>query len=271
MAVKTHKFLLFFSLILLVGCNTLKSEQVTKIALLAPFEGRYREVGYNALYAARLAINDSNATQIELMAIDDGGQVETATSRARALAKDSTIRAVLVLGQFVADDTTLDKLEELPQFVIGHWNTITSANNRFQLVNPTIADEFNENPELELTEIAEVDAMIRLGDNFALAQLPQLTNSSADITIVSSGSLPDEGFRVRYLESDQFVPEPGLLATLTYDATSIAIEAIINNVSPTDIQYEGLNGVIEFDESGYWIDAPINTFQFVDGALVLID
>ncbi|MBE2183871.1 MAG: hypothetical protein IAE89_10635, partial [Anaerolineae bacterium] len=38
----------------LAGCGaTAATPKVQRIALLAPFEGRYREIGYNALYAAR--------------------------------------------------------------------------------------------------------------------------------------------------------------------------------------------------------------------------
>lgn len=256
---------------LLAACNTIESERVTKIALLAPFEGRYREVGYNALYAARLAISDSNATQIELMAIDDGGQVETVVDRAVAISNDSTIRAVIVLGEFAVQDVVLDEISDIPQFIVGYWGAISPAENRFQLTSATIEDEISENADISLTQITEIDSAIRLGDNFALAQMPQLTESMEAITIISSGNLPDEDFRNRYLESDQFVPKPGLLATLTYDATGIAIEVISDNVSSSEISYSGLNGTIAFDESGFWIDAPINTYHFVDGVLAQVD
>jgi ABC-type branched-subunit amino acid transport system substrate-binding protein len=73
---------------MVVGCGATRSYAITRIALLAPFEGRYREVGYNAYYAALLALGESGSTQIELLAVDDGGSPATAAQRAAALARD---------------------------------------------------------------------------------------------------------------------------------------------------------------------------------------
>ena len=60
-------------ILIMCGCAIVKAPITTRVALLAPFEGRYREVGYNALYAARLAFADSSIMSIELLAVDDGG------------------------------------------------------------------------------------------------------------------------------------------------------------------------------------------------------
>ena len=49
-----------------------------KIGLVAPFEGRYRYVGYDVFYAVRLALQEVNAAggvggyHVELVAYDDG-------------------------------------------------------------------------------------------------------------------------------------------------------------------------------------------------------
>ena len=51
----TTIFLLLLALAL-TACGASNPELPGKIALLAPFEGQYREIGYNALYAVRLAI-----------------------------------------------------------------------------------------------------------------------------------------------------------------------------------------------------------------------
>jgi len=74
-----------------------------RVALLAPFEGRYREIGYNALYAARLAFTESGFANVELMPIDDGGSVVTAVLRARALTHDPQVIGALILGYQAAD------------------------------------------------------------------------------------------------------------------------------------------------------------------------
>jgi ABC-type branched-subunit amino acid transport system substrate-binding protein len=82
---------------------------VVKIGLVAPFEGQYRYVGYDAIYAARLALREANAAggvggySVELVAYDDRGDVEGARTAARNLAQDPDV--VAVIGHF-RDPTT---------------------------------------------------------------------------------------------------------------------------------------------------------------------
>ena len=64
-----------------------------KIALLAPFEGQYRDIGYNALYALRMAFADTRPHDTQLLAIDDGGTVESAIDRVRALNLDPAVES----------------------------------------------------------------------------------------------------------------------------------------------------------------------------------
>ena len=53
------RLFLFLSLALCVNaCQGAGEADIAKIALLAPFEGQYREIGYNAFYALRLAYDD---------------------------------------------------------------------------------------------------------------------------------------------------------------------------------------------------------------------
>jgi ABC-type branched-subunit amino acid transport system substrate-binding protein len=74
---------------------------VIKIGLVAPFEGRYRAVGYEAIYAARLAIREINARggvngyRIELVALDDRGEDDRAVEAARQLIIDPQVMVVL--------------------------------------------------------------------------------------------------------------------------------------------------------------------------------
>jgi ABC-type branched-subunit amino acid transport system substrate-binding protein len=59
----------------LTSCE--RARPVVKIGLVAPFEGRERAVGYDAVYAARLAVREVSASQdeydVELVALDDSG------------------------------------------------------------------------------------------------------------------------------------------------------------------------------------------------------
>ncbi|MBI5563352.1 MAG: amino acid ABC transporter substrate-binding protein [Chloroflexi bacterium] len=75
-----------------------------KIGLVAPFEGRYRVIGYEAIYAARLAIREINARggvngyRIELVALDDRGEDDRALTAARQLIIDPQV--VVVIGHY---------------------------------------------------------------------------------------------------------------------------------------------------------------------------
>jgi ABC-type branched-subunit amino acid transport system substrate-binding protein len=81
-----------------------------RIGLVAPFEGRGREIGYDVIYAARLAVRDRNDAggvagyRVDLVALDDGGDPALAVRAAQSLAVDP-----LVMG------------------AIGHWGTSTTG------------------------------------------------------------------------------------------------------------------------------------------------
>ena len=75
----------------LAACGILQPLEIHKVALLAPFEGPFREFGYNALYAARLAMSDENLENVQLLPIDDGGNIMSAAARIRALNLDSAV------------------------------------------------------------------------------------------------------------------------------------------------------------------------------------
>ncbi len=86
------------------------SRPLIKIGLVAPFEGRYRDIGYEVIYAVRLAVREANAAggaggySLALMAYDDAGDADQAMEQAAKIATDPD-----VLG------------------VIGHWRVATTA------------------------------------------------------------------------------------------------------------------------------------------------
>lgn len=107
--------LLVLVLGLLTTCKPLPFVQhVVKIGLVAPFEGPYRYVGYDAINAARLALQEVNTIggiagyNIELVAYDDQGTVAGAREAARNLIYDSDV--IAVIGHY-RDDTTQSVLE----------------------------------------------------------------------------------------------------------------------------------------------------------------
>jgi hypothetical protein len=123
--------------------------------------------------------------------------------------------------------------------------------------------------DITVTEAADMQDAVIGGDVFAMTQFPLLSKNTNNVTIVSSANLSDADFKRRFLGGGEYVPEPGLLATLSYDAAGIAIEALGSrdaNQTIANGTYSGLNGSIHFVD-GYWADAPIHYFHYENGKL----
>ena len=262
-------------LVLLTGCAAVRAESPARIALLAPFEGRYREIGYMALYPARLALADLERVDVALLPIDDGGSIASAVDRARALALDPLVKAVIVLGNDAAAPETLDAFAELPVIVVGGWHSAPVDRSQFALA---LAPGEVDSGGLDVTHAARLDVPVVGAGVLALEGFRALRADLTDVTVISAGSLPDVEFTARIMDSDPFAAEPGLLATLVYDAVSLTAHVIdgpgttraqvVENLR--DVDFAGLNGRIRFDEAGHWQDAPRNTFCY-DAARQLVD
>lgn len=98
-----------FLFVLLTGCASVSP--VVKIGLVAPFEGENRAVGYDVIYAARLAVREINEAggiggyRVALVALDDGGDPELARQTAVSLAIDPAV--VAVLGHWQEETTAV--------------------------------------------------------------------------------------------------------------------------------------------------------------------
>jgi ABC-type branched-subunit amino acid transport system substrate-binding protein len=98
-----------FTLLLLTACASV--QPVVKIGLVAPFEGAQRELGYDAIYAARLAVREVNEAggiggyRVALVALDDGGDVELAAETAVSLTIDPDV--IAVIGHGLAETTAV--------------------------------------------------------------------------------------------------------------------------------------------------------------------
>ncbi len=98
------------------GCTVSGSTKpIVKVGLVAPFEGLYRPLGYEVLYAVKLAIRERNASggvagyMVEWVALNDDNEPAVAAQRAREMAVDPDV--VGVIGHF-SSPTTLAALEE---------------------------------------------------------------------------------------------------------------------------------------------------------------
>lgn len=91
------------------GCRQV--DPVVKVGLVAPFEGRHRDVGYDVLYSARLAVREINeaggigGTRVALVALDDSGTPEFAEATARSLIIDQDV--VAVVGHWLPETTAV--------------------------------------------------------------------------------------------------------------------------------------------------------------------
>jgi len=87
--------LLLLALWLLTACAT--APRTFKIGLAAPFEGLHRPLGYEALFAAKLAVQERNQAggiegyHIELVALNDFDAPAEAAIQARALTADPDV------------------------------------------------------------------------------------------------------------------------------------------------------------------------------------
>lgn len=262
--------------ILLTACGTARTSLPRQIVLLASFEGRYSEIGYDALYAAQLALADSDRPDLQLLPIDDGGTVASAVDRARALAQNDQYVGVVAAGYFAADPHTQAAYADLPVLVVGGWTSLRAADNVFILSHPAIAQELTAAPGISLMDAALIPAPVTGGEVFALRQVPLLREDLPGITILSSALLPTDAFYARYLAVNQFAKPPGLLAMLTYDAvhllaTSTRSDRAADVETIANAEYAGLNGAIRF-ENGFWVDAPIHRYTYTnDGRLITSD
>ncbi|MEO1164414.1 MAG: hypothetical protein AAFV98_11555 [Chloroflexota bacterium] len=261
---RARVFVLLLAVLSLAGCAVWRAPEMPTIALVAPFEGQFREIGYEALYAVRLGIADANA-EVRLLAIDDGGTDELAAARIEALRNDASIAGVIALGVHASSEPAQEELNELPMIIAGYWDTEPLANSTVILANSTLAEETLTFENIMADKDADVGS-----DIFGLSVMPALINND-ELTILSSGQLATDTFRERYLASDMFVPEPRHIATLVYDATGVLLTALQEDIPLSTVTYAGLSGEIMFRD-GYWQDAPVYRYRFGnDGTLVLSD
>jgi len=256
------RILIFSALVVLLGaCGRTQTGEVMRIGLLAPFEGRYREVGYDAYYAAKLALQDYGKTDVELVAVDDGGDVERAIDRAYALAGDPFVKAVIALGYAATQAETQEAFTDLPVLIVGHWGAKPETQSVFMLANPELDSLLTTPPQIDVVAATTLETPLVGGEVLALEQFSMLRTDLNGITIATSASLPDAAFRERYRNSAAFTPQPGLLATSTYQAANLILSILAGDktIDRTELRLSLNSGVFQ---DSYLISAPINYYAF---------
>lgn len=183
-------------LLLAVGGCTIPGsiKPIVKVGLVAPFEGLYRPLGYEVLYAVKLAIRERNASggvagyMVELVALNDDNQPAVAAQRAREMAVDPDVMGVI--GHF-SSPTTLAALEEYRRAGLALVTSAATANavtdggylNVYRLCarNDRLGQEAAHYAVTELG--AERLAILRGQED--LAEAFALTATNLDATVVS--------------------------------------------------------------------------------------
>ena len=266
---------------------------VVKIALVAPFEGRYRDVGYEVIYAARLAVREANASggiagySVELLALDDSGDPDMAVAQARKVAADPLV--VGVIGHWL-DTTTLAAAPEYDAEGIPLLATTSSPNlpaSAFRLwptddaLKAAMPDALHCPAPCDTLE--NLDWLIT-NDQSPISNLqivgpplwgqPQFVSLAGDaaegVYFVAPAPLPadsaDPSFADRYRAISNG-GEPRSYAVLAYDATRLLFDAIARDVKakrePTrggvstslaESNYAGLSGHFSFDSDHNWAE-----------------
>ncbi len=238
---RTAASLLFAAL--LGGCGIITTPPTLRVALLAPFEGEHRHIGYNALYAARLALSEL-PLHYELLAVDDGGTAALARERASALRLDPSIVGVVVLGPFSTQPQVQVELAGQRVVIAGSWGAVPAVDHAAQLAP---------------SDAQQIIASAGLANE--IADFPQ---NPPGTQFISVGTLPDEQYTARYRALSPFAPSPNSYATLVTDAVMLlaASHQAGSNVRRTT--YAGINGLIAFDPQGFWINAPVNLYEITD-------
>jgi ABC-type branched-subunit amino acid transport system substrate-binding protein len=223
---------------------------VIKIGLVAPFEGRYRAIGYEAIYAARLAIREVNARggvrgfRIELVALDDRGEDDRATTAARQLIIDP--RVMVVIGHY-RPTTTAVALNEycasnLPVLAIESSRTPEACPGGALFIGRAPAERWSED---RLTFVSHVPD-------------PNSLPSAADF-VKKYNAIPIDGTRA------------GPIALQTYDVMSLIFNAFARAeqidragvaAALAQSKFAGLGNKYAFDRAGNLIEGRTYAYEY---------
>jgi ABC-type branched-subunit amino acid transport system substrate-binding protein len=251
---------------------------VVKIALVAPFEGRYRNVGYEVLYAVRLAVREANANggiagySIDLFALDDSGDVKAAIEQALKVAADPQV--VGIIGHWLGELTTAAAPEYdgagLPLLATGYAADLPASAFRLG---------FPESPCAQMAGTVCPES----AEELRLAEAEGQTSGDT-LSIIVPAPLPadstDPAFADRYRAISNGT-EPSFNAVLAYDAAYLLFDAIERAVNgsgePTragvaaalaQSQYAGVSGDFSFDEDHNWQEAQAWAYRWRAGEWV---
>ncbi len=294
---------LFTCLLVYLSTSCAVTRPTLTLALVAPFEGRYREVGYEINSAVRLAIREANQNggvggySITLLALDDSGAPPAAAEQARKVSADPNV--IAVLGHWLTSPTLAaapiydengipfiaTTAAPLPPSAFRLWLTEDTYLNTLpdSLHCPLPCDSLENLDWLQSASRQPPSAIV----GPALWQQPQFTRLAPDraegVYVLAPAPLPadssDPDFAARYRAISSGV-EPRSLAVLAYDATRLVFDAIARDAKTrgsatragvaaalADSRFPGLSGPIRFDSNHNWVEAKGWVYQWHAGEL----
>ena len=276
-------FLLLISYFLLSACIPV-TRPVVKIGLVAPFEGRYRDVGYEVIYAVRLAVREANqgggvaGYSVELLALDDSGDADMAATQARKMAADPQV--VGVMGHWL-DGTTLAAAPGyasagLPLLATTASTDLASSAYRLWPTQAVLQSAFQSASQSEIQNLKSKIPGWGDAPFFGLAGGSALFVSPAPMPADSA----DAAFADRFRAISNGV-EPNSYSVLAYDAAHLLFDAIARDIKAhgkpssagvaaalTQSDYSGLSGHFSFDANHNWAEAQGWVYYYQDGKIV---
>ena len=263
----------------LSGCFPV-TRPVIKIGLVAPFEGRYRDVGYEVIYAVRLAVREANAGggvagySIELLALDDSGDPAMAVTQAQKIAIDPQV--VGVIGDWLDETTTAAA------------STYAAAGLPLLATTaaPTLdASAFRLWPTFHTLQAQMPAAAMPAAGPLSWGQTPFFMFGDQGVRLLAPAPMPadsaDPAFAARY-RAIANGGEPNAYSVLAYDAARLLLDALARYVTtahgtPTrageaaallQSNYHGLSGPIQFDAQHNWVGARGWLYRSQDSQIV---
>ena len=140
-----------------------------------------------------------------------------------------------MLGYDAADQEVQRAFGDLQVVIVGEWLVESQGENVLIYSSPDIPRQLSYARRLDVTDAARVEPPFVGGEVFGLRGFRVIREDFDGITVVTSGILPDEEFRQRIAEIDQFAPEPGMLARNVYEVFRIVIpqKTTTTNQTPT--------------------------------------
>jgi hypothetical protein len=293
--------------VLLSAC-TPASPRLFKIGFVAPFEGRYREIGVDTIPAARLAIRQWTESHpdvpvtIELVAYDDAGNPEQAVEQARKLVQDPQVE--VVIGHWQADTTSA----AIPIYIEAGIRLVTYVEQELPEVegvynlapSTTTIEDFVEQWASEqdarfevVTSTSVVDAagyswsdtggglkIFGIGTVWGLSQYYSLSERRGNHSRFASGLALPQHMRgnywtphaVREFDADFRVGSldapPGFMSGAAYEACWLALDLLADKYSLENTASPAAG--FEFDASRRRVDSAIYLYQWSDGERILI-